>query len=124
MSSATLPPDLAVLAGLVDARPPEMREVFHYAVVMLLVEDGKATIVERRTIDARECIYIRTSAGELFSMVKPDVGEEALAHLRELAREALCEGRTGEDDGGQEALTNRFARDHSVIFTAGKLQLR
>ncbi len=59
---------------------------------MLLVEDGKANIVERRTIDGRECIYIRTVAGELFSVVKPDVDEDALAHLREMAREVLREG--------------------------------
>ncbi len=38
--SADLPPDLAALPRNVDAQPSEMREIFHYAPAMLLVEDG------------------------------------------------------------------------------------
>ncbi len=61
---------------------------------MLLVEDGKANIVERRTIDGREWIYILTSSHELFSVVEPEVGEDVLEYLREMARDALRgEGR-------------------------------
>ncbi len=87
--STDLPPELDLFARILDGQPPQVREVFHYALAMLLVEDGKATIVEQRTIDARKWIYIRTSAGELFSVVKPNVGEDVLAQLREMAREAL-----------------------------------
>jgi hypothetical protein len=60
---------------------------------MLMVEDGKADIVERHTIDAREHLTLRTVAGDTFTIVKPYVSEELLGEMRELAREILDEDR-------------------------------
>ncbi len=90
--NTNLPPELSALAQIVDAQPPAMQELFQYALAMLLVEDGKANIVERRTIDGRAWIYLLTSSHELFSVVEPKVGEDVLAHLREMARDALRRG--------------------------------
>ena len=91
MTQTDLPPDLAMLARIVDGQPPNVRELFHYALVMLLVEDGKAQIIEQRTIDARQWLMIRTVAGELFSIVKPNVIDARLAELQEMARQVLRE---------------------------------
>ncbi len=41
----------------------------------------------------REWIYVRTTAGELFRIVKPDVSGGALTHLQEMVREVLDENR-------------------------------
>ncbi len=41
--STSLPRDLAMFARLVDGMPPGTRELFHYALAMLLVEVGKAS---------------------------------------------------------------------------------
>ena len=92
-----LPPDLAMLARIVDGQPPNVRELFHYALATLLIEDGKAEIIEQRTIDARERITIRTVAGELFSIVRPNVIDAQLVDLREMARQVLSED--GEPEG-------------------------
>ncbi len=59
--STNLPPDLAMFSRMVEGHPPDVRELFHYALVMLLVEDGKASIVERSMIDGREWIYLLTA---------------------------------------------------------------
>ncbi len=89
------PPGLATFSQIVDAQPVDVRELFHYALAMLLVEDSKATIVERRTIDGREWLRLVTTGNELFSVVKPDVDDDVLARLRGMAREAL------EDESGE-----------------------
>lgn len=78
-----------MLASVADRQSPAARERFHYALVLLLIEDGKAEIVERRTVDAREWVTVRTIAGELFSIVKPDESDDMLETLKVLAREIL-----------------------------------
>ncbi len=92
-----LPPELDMFARILDGQPPQVREVFHYALALLLVENGKAarhsdgaSSSGARSINASGSIFV-SNAGELFSVVRPDVSEEALAHLREMAREALRE---------------------------------
>ncbi len=82
-----------MLSRIVDGQPPQVRELFHYALVMLLIEDGKAEIVERRTIDTREWITVRTVTPEIFSIVVPDADDERLEALRVVAREVLDEDR-------------------------------
>ena len=91
MTQTDLPPDLAMLARIVDGQTPDVRELFHYALVMLLVEDAKAQIIEQHAIDARQWLTIRTVAGELFSIVKPHVIDARLAELQEMARQVLRE---------------------------------
>ncbi len=97
MPELTLPPDLALLAHIVDAQPPDVQALFQYGMTMLLIEDGKAQIVERRKIDHREWLTVRTVTGEVFEIVKPDVSEERLAQLRDMAREVLDDERAAGD---------------------------
>ncbi len=94
MTESCSPPDRAMLARFVDGQPPQVGELFSWALVMLLVEDSKAEIIEQRTMDARECITVRTTTLEIFSIVKPDVAPEQLDALRALAREVLDEDRS------------------------------
>ncbi len=89
MTASDLPPDLAMLARVVDRQSSAARELFHYALVLLLVEDGKAEIVKRRTVDEREWVTVRTIAGESFRIVKPDESDDMLETLKVLAREIL-----------------------------------
>lgn len=86
-------PDLATLARAVGGQPPNVRELFQYALVSLMIEDGKAEIIDRQVIDERGRLTGRIKTPEIFSIVKPDVGEELLADFREMAREVLQEDR-------------------------------
>ncbi len=87
-----------MFSRLLDGQPPNVRELFQYALIMLMVEDSKAHIIEQHTIDAREHLTLRTVAGDSFTIVKPFVSEELLAELRAMAREVLNEDR-GSTDG-------------------------
>jgi hypothetical protein len=89
MTAPDLPPDLAMLTHIVARQSPTARELFHYALVLLLIEDGKAEIIERQTVDGREWVTVRTVAGELFSIVKPYESDEMLEALKVVAREIL-----------------------------------
>ena len=74
-----LPPELEALAPFLDAEAPNVRELFQYALAMLMVEAGKADIVQRvKTDDGRTHVQIVTAAGDAFSVVVPAVGEELL----------------------------------------------
>ncbi len=42
-SQDNLTPDLAALSHIIDGQPPEMHELLHYALAMLVVEDDKAS---------------------------------------------------------------------------------
>jgi hypothetical protein len=86
--SSKLPSELALVAQLIDAQPPDVQELFQYALVMLMVQDGKAEIIEHKTTD-REYLTVRTIAGELFSLAKPDVGEDQLKGIEQMVQEVL-----------------------------------
>lgn len=88
-AASNLPPDLGALSRIIDDQPPEMRELFQFALAMLLVEDHKAMIVHQGVLDACEIIYLWTTGKEVFNVVKPVVGDDVLARLREMARDAL-----------------------------------
>ncbi len=91
----TLPPDLAQLAHIVDAEPPDVQELVPYTLTLLLIGDDKAEVVECQKIDGREWLTVLTAAGEEFSVVKPNVID--LRQLQELisrVRHVLDEDRT------------------------------
>ena len=100
MQTNGIPPELEMFSRLVAGQPPDVRELFQYALTMLMVEDGKAEIVEQHTIDAREHLTLRTVAGDSFTIVKPFVNEELLAEMRTMAREILDEDRGSADGAG------------------------
>lgn len=74
---------------MIDRQPANVRELFQYALIMLMVEDGKAEIIEMEEVDGRTEFTIRTSTPEIFQVMKPEANEELLARMRELAREEL-----------------------------------
>ena len=100
MPDSGLPPDFEVLSRLVDAQEPAVRELFQYALALLMVEDGKAEITEQRTVSMREQLTLRTVAGDTFTIVKPDISDELLAQMQEMVRELLDEERGRADGAG------------------------
>ena len=65
---------------------------------MLTVEDGKAELIERQVIDAREYLTFRTIVGDIFTLIKPDVSEAELERIKAMAREILRESNAGDQD--------------------------
>ncbi len=84
-------PDINMLSDMVDAQSPELRELFQYALGILLVEKGEAEIAEQHRIDERTWLIMRTASGDLFSAVKPEGNDRRLATMRAIAAECLEE---------------------------------
>lgn len=84
-----LPAELEAIVSVADALPQNVRELIHYALVMLMVEDGKAQIIRSERVDNVEYLTFKTIAGDVFDLIKPQVSEEKLATLRDLAREIM-----------------------------------
>lgn len=101
MVHSKLPPEFEMLSRIADAQEPNALELFQYALAMLMVEEGKAEIVERRMVNMREQVTLKTTTGQTFSLLTPDVIEELLAQMIEMAREVLDEekGRTAGTGG-------------------------
>jgi len=87
-----LPKELEILAQRIEGEPAQSRELLHYALTMLMVEDGRAEIIDRPVIDSHEHLTIKTLAGDVFTIARPAVSDELLNRMREMARRVLQEG--------------------------------
>ncbi len=97
--STQFPSQYEMFGRILDGQSPQVRELIQYAIAILAVEDGTAELIERHVIDTREHLTFKTTAGETFPLVKPDVSAEELERVRNIAREILREGRA--DDPGK-----------------------
>ena len=97
-NQSKLPPELQAIAQLMDEQPEDVQELFRYALTMLMIEDGKAKIVETHYVDNLEYLTVETSARDVFDILKPQVSEDLLGKMRALAREILEQDRKGNLD--------------------------
>jgi hypothetical protein len=63
-------PDLAAFAQLLDAQPEPVRGVFNYCLALMMVEAGKARLIETRPGEAGTICVFESSAGERFSLAR------------------------------------------------------
>src|SRR5437660_6463044 len=94
MSGTNLLPDLLAIGTLIDLQPADVRELFQYALAMVMVETGKAHILERHATDVGEVYTHSTADGQMISIPKPRVRDEYIERLMEAVRENIAE-----DDG-------------------------
>ncbi len=87
----TLPPTLAAFADLLDAQPGPVQVAFQYCLAMLMVEAGKAEMVETQPGEAGAMCIFKTVAGEMFTVLKPPMSVEVEAKMMEMVREILRE---------------------------------
>jgi hypothetical protein len=81
-----LPPEVERVAEILSTQPPQVREVFRFALVLMMRDDEKARIVSRRTVDGREYLAIVTIAGDEFEIVRPEISADLEQQLREQVR--------------------------------------
>jgi hypothetical protein len=87
--TSEISPDLALFPRTIDVQLPAARELFHYALTLLMLEDNKAECIARHVIDQREHLTFKTIAGEQYTLIKPDLSVEQLDHLRSMVRAVL-----------------------------------
>jgi hypothetical protein len=86
-----LPPKFEYLAALIDQRPPRVREAFHFCLAVLLEESGKATLLNTSQVDGRTHYSYHTVAGDIFTVVRPEIDAQTERAVRELVMQILEE---------------------------------
>ncbi len=91
MDSHELRLEVEALRHLADTQPPIVRDVFHWALAMVMVETGRGRIVEQHTTDRREHCTFASPEGDAVSLLKPDVSEAVLDQMMAAVRATVEE---------------------------------
>lgn len=86
---APLPPEMDKIARRANLHSSDARELFAYALALLLVDQRRATIVERKSMGLRERVVFRGGNGNTFAVVRPLVSDMTLKRAKVLARIVL-----------------------------------
>jgi hypothetical protein len=91
-----LPPEFERLAGLLSEQPPEVRDLFRYALVLAMIDEEKARVIGTRAENGQEWVTIKTIAGDVFEIIRPPISEEVESELMGEVRAIVA----AEDDDG------------------------
>jgi len=75
---------------MLDAQPPEVQEAFQWLLATSMHKAGKFELLNVAEVDGR-WHYAFRGAGEVFSVVRPDLTKEMGRRVREGVREILAE---------------------------------
>jgi hypothetical protein len=85
-----LPPEIQAFASLLDAQPPEVQGAFQFLLATAMHEAGKFELLSVAEVDG-QWHYTFSGAGEVFSVVRPEMREEDENKVREQLWEILKE---------------------------------
>jgi hypothetical protein len=91
-----LPPELQQVADQLAEQPPHARDVFCYAILLVMIDDEKAWITGTRLVDSREYLTVQSVAGDVFEIVRPPISEEVESELMSQVRAIVADE---EEDG-------------------------
>lgn len=66
-----IPSEMQSVLDTMSAERPEVREMFRYALVLMMIDDEKARVIGTRTENDQELIAVRTITGDEFEFVYP-----------------------------------------------------
>lgn len=89
-SEIDLPPELQSVLAAMSAQPEHARELFRYALVLLMIDDERARILGTRMDNEQEILTLRTIVGDEFEIVRPAMSEEAEAYLMQQIRKVVA----------------------------------
>jgi len=82
---------LQASASLLDAQPSEVQEAFQFLLATAMHEAGKFELLNLAEVDGRWHYTFKSSAGEVFSVVRPEMDKQTERQVREMVREILEE---------------------------------
>jgi len=89
-STTNLPPKLQAFAQFLDTQPPAVQGAFQFLLATAMHEPGKFELLNVAEVDGRwHCTF--SGAGEVFSVVRPEMTKEMERKVREEVREILEE---------------------------------
>jgi len=86
-----LPPEIAAFDAFLNAQPKPVQIAFQYCLALVMVEDGKAELIETLPTDNGAMCRFKTVAGEVFSVAKPPINAEQEAMIIQQLRDILDE---------------------------------
>jgi len=89
--TSDLPPELQAFARLLDTQPSEVQEAFQFLLATAMQEAGVFELLNVAEVDGRWHYTFRSAAGEVFSVVRPEISKETERKVREEVREILRE---------------------------------
>lgn len=89
--SNKLPAEFQAIADAVDAESPQLREMFHYALALVMIDDEQARIIGMRMDGEKEYITLEIIGGERFEIVRPSISSELQAELRARVQKIMDE---------------------------------
>ena len=88
-SPDTASSDVEALEAFLDSQPPDVRELFQYALAKLMVEEDKAVFgAESTSADGRTHVQVVTPSGHSFSVAKPVLSDPMLDQMMAIVRQA------------------------------------
>jgi hypothetical protein len=99
VSTESLPPEFDPLLAELANESPNVREMFHYAVTLLMLDDEKARVIGERVEQGRSVLRVRTVAGDEYEVVRPEMSEELEQLLLMQVRSIVDEHREENSDG-------------------------
>lgn len=81
-----LPPELGSLLADLVKMPARVRAMWRYAFVLLMIEIGRARFIEMREDGDTLHLIVKTTAGDVFSVMRPPMSEETEQRLLEEVR--------------------------------------
>jgi hypothetical protein len=89
MDTELLPPEYKRLLDELAAKPGPARAMWYYVLVLLMVEDKQAQIVQSNQDGDLVHLVVRTPDGETFDVVRPPMSQEIVDSLLGQARELV-----------------------------------
>lgn len=89
--NAPLPAEFHAVLEKIDDEPTNVRMMWRYAMVLLMVHDEKARFVETYQDGEMLRLIVQTTDGSRFASVRPPMSEETEQLLLEQAREILAQ---------------------------------
>ena len=84
-----LTPELEMIGAYVVAQPQTVREAFQYCLALMMVESGKAQLVETIPGDEGIICHFETVAGDSFAIKRPVMSQNQEAEILEAINEIL-----------------------------------
>lgn len=91
MPDTDLPPQFQALLAILENQPPEVQKAFQFLMAMAMEEAGKFKLLNvSETSGEMHCTF-KSTAGEVFSIVKPEMSKELEEKVRKEIRQILRE---------------------------------
>ena len=89
-TTSDLPPKLQAFAQLLDTQPPDVQEAFQFLLAIAMHEAGEFELLNMAEVEGR-WHYTFRGAGQVFSVVRPEMDKEMERQVRAMLREILRE---------------------------------